>query len=57
MSERRPQEGERHPHAPEPSKGDSGTTGSDSDVKEQAGSYGRDAEQNPAASPETETQE
>jgi hypothetical protein len=57
VSERRPQEGERHPHAPEPSKGDSGTTGSDSEVKKQAGSYGRDAEQNPAASPETETEE
>jgi hypothetical protein len=57
MSEERPQEGERHPHAPEPSKGDSGTTGSDSTVKKQAGSYGRDAEQDPAGSPESEKEE
>jgi hypothetical protein len=57
MSEKRPQEGDRHPHAKEPSRGGSGTTQSDSAIKKQAGSYSRDAEQDPASAPDSETEE
>jgi hypothetical protein len=37
--------------------GGSGTTAPDSDEKRQAGSYGRDAEQDPGDAPESTTEE
>jgi hypothetical protein len=55
MTERRPQEGDRHPHSKEPDRGGSGTSTPDSDEKRQAGSYGRDAEQDPSSAPPAET--
>jgi hypothetical protein len=40
---------ERTPHAAEETDGGSGTAGSDTAEKDQAGSYARDAEQDPSA--------
>ena len=57
MSEPRPQEGDRHPHSDEDRKGGSGTTGGETAAKEQAGSYERDAEQDPASAPDSEAGE
>jgi hypothetical protein len=48
-----------HPHADEPgdTPGGSGTSAPESEEKRQAGSYGRDAEQDPAEAPASETEE
>jgi hypothetical protein len=57
MTEQRPQEGDRHPHSEEPETAGSGTSAPDTEEKRQAGSYGRDAEQDPSAAPPSETEE
>jgi hypothetical protein len=45
------------PHAKEPHPAGSGTTGPDTEEKRQAGSYGRDAEQDPAEAPASTSEE
>jgi hypothetical protein len=56
MSEHREEPGTEHPHSDEGEQaGGSGTSGSDSGLKRQAGSYGRDAEQDPDDAPPSET--
>ena len=56
MTEHRPESGAEHPHAKEPERpAGSGTHGKDTAAKRQAGSYGRDAEQDPADAPASET--
>jgi hypothetical protein len=57
MTEERPQEGDRHPHSDEPSTAGSGTTAPETPEKRQAGSYSRDAEQDPSSAPPSETDE
>ena len=59
MSEHRPEPGSEHPHAREQEgrPAGSGTSGPDSEAKRQAGSYSRDAEQDPSHAPPSETEE
>jgi hypothetical protein len=57
MTDQRPQEGDRHPHSEEPEEAGSGTSSPETGVKRQAGSYSRDAEQDPSAAPPSETEE
>jgi hypothetical protein len=45
------------PHAPEPDRAGSGTSQSGSKEKREAGSYSRDAEQDPAKAPESTHEE
>ena len=58
MSDHRRERGSEHPHSEEdaPPAG-SGTAGPDSSAKRQAGSYSRDAEQNPSQAPPSETED
>jgi hypothetical protein len=58
MSEHRPEPGSEHPHASEQEEAPagSGTSGPDSEAKRQAGSYSRDAEQDPSHAPPSETE-
>jgi hypothetical protein len=57
MTEHRPVSGSEHPHAKEPERpAGSGTSGKDSATKRQAGSYSRDAEQDPAEAPASESE-
>jgi hypothetical protein len=58
MSEHRPEPGSEHPHAgEEETPAGSGTSGPDSESKRQAGSYSRDAEQDPSQAPPSQTEE
>jgi hypothetical protein len=59
MSDHEPEPGSEHPHAKEgdSTDGGSGTSAPDSAAKRQAGSYSRDAEQDPDAAPASETEE
>jgi hypothetical protein len=59
MSERRREPGSEHPHAEEQDEAPagSGTSGPDSAAKRQAGSYSRDAEQDPSNAPPSQTDE
>ena len=59
MSEHRPEPGSEHPPAEEPDEtpAGSGTSGPDSAAKRQAGSYSRDAEQDPLQAPPSQTEE
>jgi hypothetical protein len=58
MTEHHPEPGSEHPHAKEPEHpAGSGTSEKDSAVKRQAGSYSRDAEQDPEDAPASETED
>jgi hypothetical protein len=59
MSEHRPEPRSEHPHAQEQEErpAGSGSSGPDSEAKRQAGSYSRDAEQDPSDAPPSETEE
>jgi hypothetical protein len=58
MSEHRGEAGSEHPHSEEQDEtpAGSGTSGPDSAAKRQAGSYSRDAEQDPSHAPPSETE-
>ena len=57
MTAGRAEPGSEHPHSEEQDDGGSGTSGADTAEKRQAGSYGRDAEQDPSQAPASETEE
>jgi hypothetical protein len=58
MTEHRPEPGSEHPHSKEHDErpAGSGTSAKDSAAKRQAGSYSRDAEQDPSEAPPSETE-
>jgi hypothetical protein len=59
MSEHRREPGSEHPHSEEQDEAPagSGTSGPDSAAKRQAGSYSRDAEQDPSRALPSQTEE
>ncbi|MDX6569892.1 MAG: hypothetical protein QOH15_2470 [Gaiellales bacterium] len=59
MSDHRAESGSEHPHSDEPAEtpAGSGTTAPDSPEKRQAGSYSRDAEQDPSHAPPSESED
>ena len=56
MTAARAEPGSEHPHSEEQDDGGSGTSGPDTPEKRQAGSYGRDAEQDPSDAPASESE-